>query len=267
MALRTDYESEEQRAAFRLYLELRSLQPVWDQMSKGEATIKRWSTWFKWVPRADAISRGEPDPGPPPKEVGAPSPRKKDDQERAEELKRRRREVPRVQGPDIPLPDGAEVASPPAPDPAAAADAPAEMPLQEARRVVRKGIDAGLGSTRAPEQSQEIRAVRTLWITAVKTLLAGQCSTVRGSCPFCGGRVELQGCGQAPNFKPSAADVKSLMTLMREVEAEERAKEQEAAADRRTVDEVAHSIAVNLEQLGGLELLAALVEHMTPAEA
>ena len=266
MALRTDYETEEQRAAFRLYLELRNLQPVWEQVGRGEATIKRWSTWHKWVSRAEAIARGEPDPGPPPKEVGDPNPRKKDDQERAEEMKRRRREVPRVQGPDIPPLDGAAAApasaSHPSPDPAAAADVPTEMPLPDARRIVRKGIDTGLGA-RAPEQSQEIRAVRTLWITAVKTLLAGQCSTVRGSCPFCGGRVELQGCGQAPNFKPSAADVKSLMTLMREVEAEERAKDQEAAADRRTLDEVAHSVAAQLEQLGGLELLAALVEHMT----
>jgi len=257
MALLTDYETEEQRAAFRLYLERRNLQPVWEQMGKGEATIKRWSTWHRWVSRAAAIARGEPDPGPPPKDVSDPGPRKKDDRQRAEEARRRRLEVSRVQGPDIPAPNGAERTMEPQTPAASDEPPPTEMPVQEARRVLKKGIDSGLG-TRGAEQSQEARAVRTLWVTAVKTLLAGQCSTVRGACPFCGGRVELQGCGQAPNFNPSASDVKSLMTLMREVEADERAKEQEAAADRRTLDEVAHSIAAQLEQLGGLELLSTL---------
>jgi hypothetical protein len=133
-----------------------------------------------------------------------------------------------------------------------------ELSPAEAQRVVRQGVERGLGARE--ESSHEVRAIRTLWITAVKTLLAGQCSTVRGSCPYCGGRVELKGCGQAPAFKPTASDVRNLMTLMREIEAEERAKEEEAQADKRSIDEVAHSVAAQLEQLGGLELLASLAQ-------
>jgi len=268
MAGRTDYETEEQRAAFRLFLEHRTLRSVWERSERGEATIKRWSTWFNWVSRADAITRGEPDPGPPPKE-GDPRPLIGEKKRQREEAARRRREVPRVEAPEpVPPAESASAAgsaaagAPPSgpSTPGTTTPSPAEMSAQDARRIVRRGMDAGLGGRAEP--SQEIRAVRTLWVTAVKTLLAGQCTTVKGTCPYCNARVELPGCGQAPNFKPSAADVKSLMTLMREVEADERAKEQEAAADRRTLDEVAHSIAAQLEQLGGLELLVAIAEHM-----
>ena len=242
-------ETQEQREAFTVYLELRSARKVATAIGRGEATALRWASKFGWVDRADAVGRGEPDPGPPGEDAQRP----------ASPPRSRSPRQPPPKAPEPPRGPRATTTSPPAEPP------PEEDPTEpaQAQRIVRRGMEQGLGHRDAkPEgKSQEARAVRRLWVTAVKTILSNQCDVVRGVCPHCKSHVELPGCGQAPNFKPSTSDVERMMRLMKEIEAEERAKEEEAD-DRRSLEEVANSIARHLEQLGGLDLLTNMAQAL-----